>query len=161
AAAGSGQRKHHRAVAPAVAHVCVDAAIAGELRAPGRPRWLGQSSAKPHLPRMAEDVNNRMPRYGAVMAPSAPPPLSTRDLVRRAVDLIAERLPAEWSAELRNDATVGRMTVDGLLRIVAPDSQATSVVLEAKRRLDARDVSQAAERLQALRAEFADDESSA
>src|SRR5438876_6101127 len=92
------------------------------------------------------------------MASLARQPASRRDLVLRAVDLIAERLPAGWSAELQEDAAVGRMRADGLLRIAGPDGQTAIIVIEAKRRLETRDVSPAVEQLGAFRAELTDDE---
>ena len=78
----------------------------------------------------------------------SPSPEREADVLRAALDVLRERLPATWSL----DATVepGRRDprVDAELRLRAPDGGEVTVFVEAKRLLNTRDVPIALEQLQ-------------
>jgi hypothetical protein len=90
------------------------------------------------------------------MEPSNRPPTSDRDVIRRAVELIVDRLPQAWSSELREEVRAGERRADAVLRLQAPDGSRAQVVIEAKRSLETRDAIPIAEQLNALSAELAD-----
>lgn len=90
------------------------------------------------------------------MPPSDRPPSNKRDVVRRVTELIADRLPRTWTSDLRENVVSGRRQADAVLSVRAPDGTRALVVIEAKRSLETRDAIPLAERLEALRAEFAE-----
>ena len=75
------------------------------------------------------------------------PPASERDLVRRAAELVAERLPQTWKSELREGGSSGGRQADAVLTVEAPDGNRALVVIEAKRTLETRDAIPLAEQL--------------
>jgi hypothetical protein len=95
------------------------------------------------------------------MQPNDRPPNSERDVIRRAANLITDRLPREWSAELREEARAGGRRADAVLTVQAPDGCRAQIVVEAKRALETRDAIPIAEQLNAIAAELADGESDA
>jgi hypothetical protein len=85
-------------------------------------------------------------------------PASTRDVIRRAAELIAERLPQAWKSELRDEVAGERRQADAVLTVEAPDGNRALVVIEAKKTLETRDAIPVAEQLNALSATFAEGE---
>jgi hypothetical protein len=68
------------------------------------------------------------------------------DVLRRAVEMLRERLPQSW--QLEAEFTAGRDSrVDAELRLRAPDGDEVTVLVEAKRVLNTRDVPMAVEQL--------------
>ncbi len=85
-------------------------------------------------------------------AMSTDPPRSERDILRRAVELISDRIPATWTSQAREEVTlVGRRRADAVLALRAPDGSQANVVIEAKRVVETRDVSDIARELGRLR----------
>ncbi len=65
--------------------------------------------------------------------------LSENVILRKAVDILRERLPSGWAIELVDVESRGPGgLIDGILRIVAPDGREAELVAEVKRRLDPR-----------------------
>lgn len=95
------------------------------------------------------------------MAPSNRPPTSERDVIRRAVELIIDRLPQTWSTELRDQVRAGPRRADAVLSLRAPDGSQAWIVIEAKRSVETRDATPIAEQLKELSAELADGEGAA
>lgn len=89
------------------------------------------------------------------MQPDSRPPNSERDVIRRAAELIVDRLPQAWSTELEEQVRAGRWRADALLTMQAPDGNRAQIVIEAKQSLDTRDAIPIAEQLNAIRAEIA------
>ena len=86
------------------------------------------------------------------------PPASERDIVRRAAELIADRLPRTWTSELSEGVPGSRREADAVLTLQAPDGDRALVVIEAKRALETRDAIPIAEQLSALSDDFTDGE---
>jgi hypothetical protein len=85
-------------------------------------------------------------------AMSTDPPRSERDILRRAVELISDRLPAAWTSQTREEVTLdGRRRADAVLALRAPDGSRANVVIEAKRAVETRDVLDVASQLGRLR----------
>src|SRR4051794_39527244 len=84
-------------------------------------------------------------------------PASEREVVRRAAELIADRLPRTWTSELSERVPDSRRKADAVLTLQAPDGDRALVVIEAKRALETRDAIPIAERLKTLSADLADD----
>lgn len=95
------------------------------------------------------------------MAPPSRQPTSERDVTRRAVELIVDRLPQAWTTELREEVRAGPRRADAVLSLRAPDGSRAQVVIEAKRSVETRDAIPIAEQLIALSDELADGESTA
>jgi hypothetical protein len=93
------------------------------------------------------------------MQTSNRPPTSERDVIRRATELIVDRLPQAWTSELREQVRRGRRQADAVLRVQAPDGSRALIVIEAKRSIETRDATPIAEQLNALSAAFADGKS--
>jgi len=75
-------------------------------------------------------------------------PESEAEVMRRGFAMLAERLPDGWTmrmAPARNDAGI-----DGLIEILAADGRSATLVVEAKRVLEGRDVGPLREQLRAL-----------
>jgi hypothetical protein len=83
---------------------------------------------------------------------TADAPETEVDVMRRGAALLAERLPSGWSAQLR--APGSNQRVDALIELVAPDGQRATLVVEAKRSLDGRDVRAVREQLERYIAAF-------
>jgi hypothetical protein len=90
------------------------------------------------------------------MATSVRAPTSERDVLRRAAELIAERLPQTWTSELREQTAGARSRTDAVLAVEAPDGNCALVVIEVKRSLETRDAFPIAEQLNVLSSEFAE-----
>ena len=78
----------------------------------------------------------------------SPPPEREADVLRAAVELLRERLPASWSLDATVEPARRDPRVDAELRLRAPDGGEVTVLVEAKRLLNARDVPVALEQLQ-------------
>jgi hypothetical protein len=85
--------------------------------------------------------------------PGNPPPEREADVLRAAVDLLRERLPATWTLEPIVEPKLRDPRVDAELRLRAPDGGEVTVRVEAKRLLNTRDVPVALEQLQRAAAE--------
>jgi hypothetical protein len=78
-----------------------------------------------------------------------PAPEREADVLRAAIDLLRERLPAPWTLEPPTaPAAKADPAVDAELRLRAPDGAEVAVLVEAKRLLNTRDVPIALEALQ-------------
>jgi hypothetical protein len=80
--------------------------------------------------------------------PDNPPPEREADVLRAAVDLLRERLPVSWSLDATLEPVRRDPRVDAELRVRAPDGGEVTVLVEAKRLLNTRDVPFALEQLQ-------------
>lgn len=76
-------------------------------------------------------------------------PETEGEVVRRAERLLADRLPPRWSSQLVVDHG-SRTRVDAMIELVAPDGSSITLVVEAKRVLESRDVAIVREQLQQL-----------
>jgi hypothetical protein len=109
------------------------------------------------IPLAADIIDTRNRVYTLFKMQSATrQPASERDVIRRAAELITDRLPLTWTSELREEVPRGRRRADAVLTVQAPDGNRALVVIEAKRSLETRDAIPIAEQLNALSAEFAD-----
>jgi hypothetical protein len=90
------------------------------------------------------------------MQPNDRPPNSERDVIRRAAELLVDRLPEAWSIELQEQVPAGRRRADAVLALRAPDGDQARIVIEAKKNLETRDAGLVSEQLDAIRAEIAD-----
>jgi len=75
-------------------------------------------------------------------------PETEAEVLRRAVALLAERLPAGWSSQLAEEDT--ERPGDGLIRVLATDGKFVTLVVEAKRVVEGRDVGPLREQLEAV-----------
>lgn len=90
------------------------------------------------------------------MQPDNRPPNSERDVIRRAAELVIDRLPQTWSTELQEQVPTGRRRADAVLTVLAPDGNRAQIVIEAKQSLETRDAISIAGQLNAIRAEIAE-----
>src|SRR4249919_1883331 len=67
-------------------------------------------------------------------------PTSESDLLELLAKYLATRLPDSWRTDLAPEPHYGRLRPDALLRITAPDGASTTILVEAKTTLNARDV---------------------
>lgn len=74
-------------------------------------------------------------------------PTSEKDVLRGALQLLRERLPATWQVDATEAAAGRNPPVDAELRLRAPDGEAVTVLIEAKRLLSTRDAPMALEQL--------------
>ena len=70
-------------------------------------------------------------------------------LIYRAIDELSARLPADWRTEVEFEPTRSNRVFDALLKLCAPDGTCGTLILEAKNRLEPRDVSKIADQLAA------------
>jgi hypothetical protein len=85
------------------------------------------------------------------MAASTERPNSERDVIRRAFQLISERLPPTWTANLAEEVRLGDRQADAVLELRTPEGDSALVVIEAKGSLETRDARLVAEQLKQLR----------
>ncbi|MGH2882215.1 MAG: hypothetical protein ACRDPA_05855 [Solirubrobacteraceae bacterium] len=84
--------------------------------------------------------------------PPAEPP---SDVVRRAFELISERLPDTWKLDLRTEARLeGNLRADALIDLRTPDGESAVIVVEAKSSAEVRDTRDIALQLETLRAQL-------
>lgn len=76
-----------------------------------------------------------------------PPPERESDVLRAALDLLRERLPAAWKLDVTVEPPGRDPRIDAELRIRAPDGGEVTALVEAKRLLNTRDVPNALEQL--------------
>jgi hypothetical protein len=74
-----------------------------------------------------------------------------------AVDLVRDRLPRGWEARFEVGVGSPVSDFDALVRLVAPDGERATLVIEAKRLLDTRDAALAIERLRRAASALPDD----
>lgn len=74
-------------------------------------------------------------------------PISDNRLIAQAVDELTSRLPRSWRTEISFESPSKGWVVDARLQIYAPDGTQGLLVLEAKRRVDPRDVEATANQL--------------
>ncbi len=77
-----------------------------------------------------------------------PPPEREADVLRAAIELLRARLPATWTLDANVEPGRRDLRVDAELRLRAPDGGEVTVLVEAKRLLNTRDVPVALEQLQ-------------
>jgi hypothetical protein len=77
-----------------------------------------------------------------------PAPERKADVLRASIDLLRERLPDTWTLEATVEPARRDPRVDAELRLRAPDGSEVTVLVEAKRLLNTRDVPVALEQLQ-------------
>lgn len=75
------------------------------------------------------------------MSSSAPP--DDREVLRRSVAHLLDRLPDAWATEVHLDERFGHRRVDALVDISAPGGERATLLVEAKPALVGKDVSQA------------------
>jgi hypothetical protein len=76
------------------------------------------------------------------------PPESEFDVLQTTIDLIRNRLPSTWSADLDVEPSAADVRVDATLRVRSPSGEEVVLGIEAKRLLNTRDVPNALEQLQ-------------
>lgn len=78
------------------------------------------------------------------------PPQRVQDVLNAGIRTLRDRLPTTWAMETRREAARGRgKRVDAEIRLRAPDGEEATVLVEAKRLLNTRDVGNALEQLNA------------
>src|SRR5690348_14258176 len=70
----------------------------------------------------------------------AAPPEREIDVLRRGFTLLKEHLPAGWLAEAVEEVLVDGQAIDGLIVVTGPDGTRSTLVVEVKRLVAARDV---------------------
>src|SRR5215207_4533214 len=70
-------------------------------------------------------------------------------LISRAIDELGARLPADWRTAVEFEPARSDRVLDALLRLCAPDGTCGTLILEAKNRIEPRDVSKIADQLMA------------
>jgi hypothetical protein len=102
---------------------------------------------------MAYSADSETPKFS-----DNPPPEREADVLRAAVDLLRERLPATWTLDATVEPARRDPRVDAELRLRAPDGGEVIVLVEAKRLLNTRDVPVALEQLQRSAARLGEDD---
>jgi hypothetical protein len=69
-----------------------------------------------------------------------PEPQREVDVLRRAIDLLAQRLPPTWEITAEEEARVAGRRFDAIVSVRAPDGSERRLLVEAKRLLSTRDV---------------------
>ncbi len=82
---------------------------------------------------------------------SLDPPRSERDILRRALELISERLPPAWTSQAREEVALNGLRADAVLVLGAPDGSEANIVVKAKRSVETRDALAIASQLGRLR----------
>lgn len=86
---------------------------------------------------------------------SSDEPKTLGEVVRRCVGLVSVNLPDEWRAEASSEGQTGAgAAADAIVRITSPDGVQATLVLEAKRIIERRDVSVVVSQLRALTDSF-------
>lgn len=75
------------------------------------------------------------------------------DVLRRALSLIQEGLPASWSLRVAEQATMAGQRVDAIVSITSPDGVAVRLIVEAKRSVVTSDLPKLTARLSSLTAD--------
>jgi hypothetical protein len=78
-------------------------------------------------------------------------PETEAEVMRRGAALLAERLPAGWSTRVSSEVNE---RIDGLIEVAGADGQSATLVAEAKRVVEGRDVGPLREQLEALAQRF-------
>lgn len=82
---------------------------------------------------------------------TTPPPERAVDVLRRALDLVRKRVPRGWETAIEEEVRVdGGLRADALVRLRSPDGMSATLVVEAKRLVEARDLLSVRERLSRL-----------
>ena len=72
---------------------------------------------------------------------SETPPKTEREILGLVTEVIRARLPLDWVLDVALDPTSGsRSRADAMIRIQAPDGRETSLLVEAKRSVESRDL---------------------
>jgi hypothetical protein len=87
-----------------------------------------------------------------------PPPEREADVLRAAVDLLRERLPTSWTLDATIEPARRDPSIDAELKLRAPDGGEITILVEAKRLLNTRDVPVALEQLQRYAAGLGEDD---
>jgi len=80
-----------------------------------------------------------------------PPPEREEDVLRRSLDYVAQRLPPNWWFSVAEQIRVGSFCVDAVVELRAPDGDRVRLLVEAKRALATRDVTDVLEQLERAR----------
>lgn len=73
--------------------------------------------------------------------------ISDNKLVYRAIDELRVRLPSSWRTEVEFESAENHRGLDALLKLCAPDGACGTFILEAKNRVEPRDVARIADHL--------------
>lgn len=76
------------------------------------------------------------------------PPENEAEVVRRAADILADRLPKSWAMQATTAGETADKRVDALYELTAPDGRSVTLVMEAKRVLEGRDVDSVTKQLE-------------
>jgi hypothetical protein len=79
------------------------------------------------------------------------PPDREVDVLRRALAFVEQRLPPGWQLAVEEQARVGGLRVDAVVELSAPGKGRATLLVEAKRQLATREVSNALEQLEQAR----------
>jgi hypothetical protein len=93
---------------------------------------------------------SQAPNQQPSRADTSPPERET-DVLRQALDFVAERLPPDWQFTIDEQVRVGDLRVDATVELKAPDGSRVMLLIEAKRQLATRDVANALEQLELYR----------
>src|SRR3954471_5481927 len=80
-----------------------------------------------------------------------PEPKREAEILRRAVELLTERLPPTWRLQLEEEPRPADRGVDAVLRLSGPDGAERLLLVESKRLLSTRDVPVVLSRLKLAR----------
>src|SRR5437868_12940719 len=69
-----------------------------------------------------------------------PEPRSDADVLRAGIAILSDRLPTGWTTQRLEGRTYPNSGFDGLLSVTAPDGTSATLVLEAKRLVEGRDI---------------------
>jgi hypothetical protein len=83
------------------------------------------------------------------MTSDAPPPQSEFEVLRRVAEILADRLPPSWTLTPTATGTPVDRQVDGLYTLTSPDGRSVTLVMEAKRVIEGRDIANVANQLAA------------
>src|SRR4051794_213419 len=83
----------------------------------------------------------RLFRVGRAMMIDALPPQNDVDVVRRAREILAARLPGGWLLQPVANETKPDRRADAVFTVTSPDGVSARLVVEAKRAVEGRDIS--------------------
>jgi hypothetical protein len=91
---------------------------------------------------MGYPASNRRDEY-----PELPLPAREIDVLRRALELVRDRLPSGWKLQVDEEVSLGGRRADALVVLRGPDGAEAKLAVEAKRLLTPRDVPAALDQL--------------
>jgi hypothetical protein len=84
---------------------------------------------------MASSAASRIQQFRDI-----PPPEEETDILRTAIQNIRDRLPTSWSVDIEPPADLVDTGIDSIVRLLAPDGRQATLLIQAKRLLNTRDV---------------------